>query len=79
MDVIAPNLDRYFIGEEKPFSGVIVIELAGRGLWGEPSENVPRREVEMVPSRAEELAQRPFARPRGAKNQDRSKGVARLR
>ena len=41
VDVVVPDLDRHFVGQEKPFSCVIVVELAGWGFRGEAPENIP--------------------------------------
>ncbi len=61
VDVVVPDLDGHFVGEEVAAAGVAVVELAGGGLGAEGSENVSRREVEVVACAAEELAHSPFA------------------
>ena len=41
MDVMVPDFDRDLVGDEESFSGVFVVDHAGRGLGGEASEDVP--------------------------------------
>lgn len=71
MDEVMPDLDRHFVGEKEPFSGVVVVELAGGRFRGEAPENVPGGEVAMVARRAEEFAQGALPGPGGAEDQDR--------
>lgn len=61
MHIVVPDLDRHFIGQKEPFSGVIVIELPGGGFRRQAPENIAGREMEMVPCAAEEFAQSPFS------------------
>ena len=76
VDVVVPDLDGHLVGEEEAFACVVVVELAGRRFGGEAAEDVPRGEVEVVPSAAEELAEGPFPRSRGPKDQDRAKRLS---
>ncbi len=71
VDVVMPDLDRHLVGQEKPFSGVVVVELAGGRFGGEAPKDVPGGEVAMVARGAEEFAQGALSGPRGAEDQDR--------
>lgn len=54
--VVVPYLDGYLVGKEEPFAGIGVVELAGGRLGRKAAEDVAGGEVEVVASRAEELA-----------------------
>lgn len=73
--IVVPDLYGDGVGEEVPFTGVLVIELASRGFGGEGAENVARREVAVVARAAQELTQGPFSCPRRAEEEE---GAERL-
>ncbi len=74
MDIMVPNLNGNLVRQKKTFSGVMLVELAGRGLGGETAEDVARREMEMIACTAEEFSEGALTGAWWAEDQDATEG-----
>lgn len=71
-NIVMPDTDRDVVGDQMPFRGVRMVDLACRGLRGEAAEDIAGGEVKMVASTAEEFTEGSFSSAGRSEDHDRS-------